>query len=153
MPMNSPALNSLSDVQCFKHPSLSGSPGGCPCSNLRLGFISSPLGAFPRGGSRRLRTRLFGAVFAADLSANFLSPAMNLSETDQELNVQPAASGIDQSINYLIVGLIVLGFFLVTVMGLSHVERLSKPASQTTVEGEQTQPQTEIVGAGTPVTE
>lgn len=78
---------------------------------------------------------------------------MNLSETDQELNVQPAASGIDQSINYLIVGLIVLGFFLVTVMGLSHVERLSRPAPQTPAEGELTQPQTEIVGAGTPVTE
>lgn len=78
---------------------------------------------------------------------------MNLSETDQELKLQPAASGIDQSINYLIVGLIVLGFFLVTVMGLSHVERLSKPASPTTVEGELTQPQTEIVGAGTPGTE
>jgi hypothetical protein len=78
---------------------------------------------------------------------------MNLSETDRDLGPIPSSSGIDRSVSYLIVGLLVVCFFLLTLVGLTQVDRVSKQAQQSPPASEAADPETEILGAGHPATE
>jgi hypothetical protein len=46
-------------------------------------------------------------------------------EPDRDENVIPS-SGIDRSIGYLAIGLAVICFFLLTIFGMSRMERITK---------------------------
>lgn len=45
---------------------------------------------------------------------------------DRDENVIPDSAGIDRSLGYLAVGLLVASFFLLTLFGMSRFERITK---------------------------
>jgi len=73
---------------------------------------------------------------------------VDLIDTDRDQNVIPTSSGIDRSMGYLLVGLTVIGFFFVTLFGMTRVEHITKPPTTEVNRTEDAAPTSEIVGAG-----
>lgn len=62
-------------------------------------------------------------------------------------DLAPTGGGIDRSVSYLLIGLVVIFFFFLTIFGMRQVERLSTQATSGALEPN-APPPTEIGGPG-----
>lgn len=75
---------------------------------------------------------------------------MQPTDTDRDEGVLPSSTGIDRSIGYLAIGLVVAMFFCLTIFGMTRMEKISNDAMESAARPQNAPaPTSEIGGAGT----